>query len=167
MTFAEWALRHPVAALELVHVTAAAPATEEPAGSDEAWAQQNVRFLVPRAGGLIWRNNVGATPAMLQTNCPKCNFYFEKPQRIIRYGLANDSHQLNEIIKSSDLIGLRPVLITAAMVGSTIGQFMAIECKHPGWSYTGKGREVQQQAYLSLAASKGAYACFSTGELHL
>lgn len=167
MTFDEWAQRHPAAAAELTQVTAMSGAVQEDAGTDEAWAQQNVRFQVPKAGGLVWRNNVGATPAMLQSHCPKCHFHFEVPQRIIRYGLANDSHQLNEIIKSADLIGIMPRLITDQMVGSTIGQFMAVECKHPGWSYSGKGREGAQQAFLALVASKGGIAQFSTGEIYL
>ena len=167
MTYDDWALRHPAAALELTQVTAAAPATDAPAGDDEAWAQHQVRFRVPRAGGLIWRNNVGATPAVVEAHCPKCHLNFEIKQRIIRYGLANDSHQLNDIIKSADLIGVMPRLITQEMVGATIGQFIAVECKHPSWKYSGKGREGAQQAFLALVAAKGGIAQFSTGEVFL
>ena len=43
----------------------------------------------------------------------------------------------------------------------------SIECKHPAWNYTGKGREQAQQAYLSLVASKGGIAQFSTGDAYV
>lgn len=166
-TYADWAQRHPQAALELTQITAAAPAGDEEQGTDEAWSQQQARFQVARAGGLVWRNNVGATPAKVDAHCPKCHLKFEVNQRVIRYGLANDSAQLNEVFKSSDLIGVVPRLITPEMVGGTIGQFLAIEAKRPGWNYTGKGRETGQQAYLSLVASKGGIAQFSTGEVYV
>jgi len=167
ITYADWAQQFPEAAAALTQVTAVCEAAQEAQGDDEAWAQQNVRFQVARAGGLIWRNNVGATPKVVYAHCPKCQFDFEVQQRIIRYGLANDSHQLNDVFKSSDLIGVMPRLITQEMVGAVIGQFLAIECKKPSWNYTGKGRELAQQAYLSLCASKGAIAQFSTGDAYV
>lgn len=168
MTYSEWAQRHPQAAAELAQVTAQQTAMipYDESGT-EAYAQQQVRFKVARAGGLIWRNNVGATPAKVDAHCPRCRLDFEVKQRVIRYGLANDSHQLNSVIKSSDLIGVMPQMITSGMVGSTIGQFIAIECKRPGWHYTGKGRETAQQAYVALVAGKGGFARFSTGEIIL
>ena len=170
MNYEQWAQRHPEAAQDLTQVTAMCKPGEadgEGAYDDEAGAQQNARFVIARAGGLVWRNNVGATPAVLPTRCPKCTFAFEIKQRIVRYGLCNDSHQLNAMFKSSDLIGVVPRQITQQMVGSVIGQFIAVEVKNPHWKYKGKGREVQQQAYLSLVASKGGIAQFSTGEVWL
>lgn len=167
LSYAEWAGRHPQAAAELAQVTTMAPAAEQPSFTDEAGAQQEARFQVARAGGLIWRNNVGATPKVVEAHCPKCQFKFEVHQRIIRYGLANDSAQLNDVFKSSDLIGVMPRLITQEMVGAVIGQFLAVECKHPGWNYTGAGRETGQQSYLSLVASKGGIAQFSTGDVYV
>ena len=166
MNYEEWASRHPVAAAELTQVTAMCKPGDGD-GDDEAWAQQNARMVIARAGGLSWRNNVGATPAKIQYQCGKCNFRGEIPQRIVRYGLCNDSHQLNGMFKSSDLIGVMPRQITQQMVGSVIGQFIAVEVKTPNWQYKGKGREVQQQAFLSLVASKGGIAQFSTGEVWL
>ena len=166
MIYSEWLQRYPEAAQALTQVTAMCKPGEGDY-NDEAGAQQNARFVVGRAGGLVWRNNVGATPAVVKAHCPKCQFNFEIKQRVVRYGLCNDSHQLNDMFKSADLIGVMPRLITPQMVGSTIGQFLAVEVKTPGWSYKGAGREVQQQAYLSLVASKGGIAQFSTGEVYL
>ena len=168
MTFNEWAQRHPQAAAELVRVTAQQTAiAPSHAGFDESYAQQQARFAISRAGGLSWRNNVGATPAKVGYHCPRCHFEGEFDQRIVRYGLANDSHQLNSVVKSSDLIGVMPKLITPELVGTTIGQFIAVECKRPGWQYTGKGREEAQQAYLSVVMTKGGLAQFSTGTVSL
>ena len=166
LTYEEWAFRYPEAAQELTQVTTECK-QHEAAGDDESWAQQNARFVIARAGGMSWRNNVGATPAKVEYRCPKCSHHGYVNQRIVRYGLCNDSAQLNAQFKSADLIGVVPRLITQQMVGSTIGQFLAVEVKKPGWSYKGKGREVQQQSYLSLVASKGGIAQFSTGEVWL
>jgi hypothetical protein len=168
MTFNEWAIRNPQAAAELSQVTAQQPTIASAyAGHDESYAQQQARFAISRAGGLSWRNNVGATPAKVDYNCGRCGFHGQVDQRMVRYGLANDSSQLNAIIKSSDLIGVMPRTITHSMLGTTIGQFVAVECKRPGWHYTGKGREEAQQAYLAVVSGKGGLAQFSTGEVSL
>ena len=161
MTYTEWAERHPDAARELtvVLMSAAGSAPDPSMGESEVRAQQRVRVSVAEQGGMSWRNNVGATPA----KCPSCN----AKQRPIRYGLANDSTQLNKRIKSSDLILAIPRQITADMVGTTIAQFGAVECKRPGWQYTGGEREAAQQAWLALIAGLGGFAQFSTGEVTL
>ncbi len=52
--------------------------------------------------------------------------------------MANDSAQLNAVFKSSDLIGITPVVIEPQDIGRAVGVFTAIECKdgngrvHPG-----------------------------------
>lgn len=116
----------------------------------EAGASQRVRLAFARSDGLLFRNNVGA---------------MQDPEtgRVVRYGLANESPQMNKRIKSSDLIGIQPVTITLAMVGGVIGQFVAREVKKPGWTYTGAGREAAQLKYLELVISKGGDAAFTTG----
>lgn len=161
-TYEEWAAAHPAAARDLQAMLGAAPWPVTPPGGDgksEAWSQQQVRLSIAHAGGLSWRNNVGATPS----RCPECG----APQQPVRYGLANDTAALNEKIKSSDLIACVPRLIVPQDVGRTIGQFASVEVKRPGWSFTGKGREVGQMAWLSLIASKGGVAMFSTGAIKL
>ena len=45
----------------------------------------------------------------------------------VRFGLGNDSQQVNKVFKSSDLIGVTPV---KCMCGHTYGVFTAIEVKH-------------------------------------
>ncbi|BAV81085.1 gp62 [Vibrio phage CKB-S1] len=85
-----------------------------------------------RRGGVLWRNNVGATKAKEVHTCPRCSFRFEIANPPLRYGLCNDSEKLNKRIKSSDLIGIKQVLIGPQHVGTIIGQFHAVEVKAPG-----------------------------------
>lgn len=116
----------------------------------EAAIQQLIRIEASQKGLRIWRNNVGA--------CTDQNGNF------IRYGLANDSATMNKAFKSSDLIGIRPVLITPDMVGKTIGQFVAREIKKENWTYKGTQREQAQLAFINLIKEMGGDACFANGE---
>lgn len=125
------------------------PAEAPGAGKSEAWAQSVVRLEAGRQGIKTFRNNVG----VLQ----------DKTGRPVRYGLANDSPQLNEILKSADLIGIKPVMIQPQHVGHLFGQFWSREVKAPGWQYTGAGREVAQMAWANLINSCGGDAAFTTG----
>jgi hypothetical protein len=86
--------------------------------------QNKVRIDAAKRGILLWRNNVGA--ARTETG------------RIIRYGLANDSSRVNREIKSSDLIGITPKMITSDDIGAMVGVFTAIEIKRPGWTFNSK-----------------------------
>ena len=162
MTYAEWAARWPGAAAEFQAMLNAVPWPTSPAdgeGKSEQWAQQRIRMAVARAGAMAWRNNVGATPA----KCPDCG---EKRQPI-RYGLANDSTQLNAKIKSSDLILAIPRTIRPQDVGTTIAQFGSIDAKRPGWVFTGTDEEVGQALWHGLVLRLGGFAKFSTGEIEL
>lgn len=97
----------------------------------------------------LWRNNVGAV-------------YSADTNTFIRFGLANESAKMNAHIKSGDLIGIRPVLITQDMVGQVIGQFVSREIKHSNWRYAGTEREVAQQRWIDLIRSMGGDAAFAT-----
>jgi len=122
-----------------------------PSGNNEADVIGHVRLEASQAGWVVFRNNVGAC--------------YDNTGRFIRYGLANDSAQLNASLKSSDLIGIRPVVIDPTHLGRTVGQFVALECKRPDWKFKGTQREHAQEKFLALIASHGGYARFSTGEL--
>lgn len=105
----------------------------------EAYAQSAVRLEASRKGYRLWRNNVGAG--------------YMQDGSFLRFGLANDSKAVNDVVKSSDLIGIAPG-----------GQFVAREIKAPGWRYTGQGREPAQLAFINLVLSYGGNAGFATGE---
>ena len=118
--------------------------------TNETTIQDQIRLEASEAGLRLWRNNVGA-----------CR---DTKGRLIRYGLANDSAAVNRALKSSDLIGIRPVVITPDHVGQTIGQFVAREVKRSGWTYHGTPREQAQQRFIDLVRSLGGDACFATGK---
>lgn len=155
MNLNQWAIKWgvPFEAVEDLRRQMTATSTEPQAtaaGESEAAVQTRIRLEASRKGLRLWRNNVGA--------CMDDNGNF------IRYGLANDSKQMNDVIKSSDLIGIRPVVITKSHVGQTIGQFVAREIKPSAWRYSGTNRESAQLAFLELVAGLGGDAQFANGE---
>lgn len=147
-----WAQRWGVSAVALAELAAAlgagAAAASEP-GLSEAAVQVQVRLEASRRGIRLWRNNVGGM--------------YDETGRFVRYGLANESAGMNKVIKSADLIGVRPVVITASHVGSTIGQFCSREIKAAGWRYTGNDREKAQLAWAQLIAAMGGDSGFASG----
>lgn len=119
--------------------------TPKPTAS-ESRVQSLERLRAARRGATLWRNNVGAGTLASGNH--------------IRFGLGNDSSQVNARMKSSDLIGIEPVLITPDMVGKTIGRFVAVECKAQGWQYTGTEREVAQKKFIDIVNAMGGNARF-------
>lgn len=166
-----WALHHPKAAADLEAILQNSVVCHHPSHrGSEAAAQQQARLSISRQGAMSWRNNVGATQsACHEQGCGGkivCGVCGTKPQQV-RYGLSNDSSRLNEQIKSHDLVLAIPRLIGPEHVGSTIAQFGSVECKKPGWHYTGKGQEPGQAAWGALVQQLGGFATFATGEVVL
>lgn len=104
--------------------------------------QAHLRHAASLQGWRLWRNNVGAVHTA--------------DGRFLRFGLCNESEAMNRDIKSSDLIGIRPLQIGPL----TIGQFVAVEVKAPGRSL-----HPAQEKFLELVRSLGGHAIVSTGEL--
>ena len=118
--------------------------------SNEAAVSVQVRLEASRLGLRLWRNNVGAG--------------YMQDGSFLRWGLANDSAAVNARLKSADLIGIRPVLITPQMVGAVLGQFVSREVKASNWRWRGTDREQAQMAWAELVNSLGGDAAFATGE---
>lgn len=112
--------------------------------------QSAMRIEGAQHGVMLWRNNVGA---------------FQSPGGSwVRFGLANDSPQLNKRIKSGDLVGIRSVLITPQHVGQRIGQFVSREAKKALWvPGEDKPRESAQFAWAALVNAWGGDAKISNG----
>lgn len=152
----QWAARHGVSQAALAELRVMMGVDTDPAkctakAGSEAAVQTGVRLAASRKGWRLWRNNNVALK--------------DQNGRLVRAGLCNDSKELNAKVKSSDLIGIKPVVITPDMVGHTVGVFLAREMKKPGWEYTGTQREKAQKAFIDLVLSLGGDAAFSTGDL--
>ena len=91
-------------------------------GKSEAYVQQQVRLETSRRGARLFRNNNGACKS--------------EDGRMVRYGLGNDSAQINSRLKSSDLMGITPV--------GGVCVFTSYEIKKPGWRHTETPRELVQ-----------------------
>lgn len=152
MNLEAWALRWNIPAEAIADLNAELGAAAHPAPGNtfqtEAGVQSGIRLAASKKGFHLWRNNVGA--------CTDDN------GNHIRYGLANDSSKINKVLKSSDLIGVRPVRIGRQHLGQLFGRFVAYEIKRPGWKYTGTEREKAQQNFITLINSMGGEAKFLT-----
>lgn len=149
----EWARRNGVShtALSELAQLMGVESTHAVTGSDrpEARVQDAARLEASKMGWRLWRQNVGALK--------------DETGRIVRYGLCNDTPAMNKRIKSSDLIGIRPVIITPAMVGTTLGQFVAREVKRDGWKYKGTEHEQAQLRFGEIVTSLGGDFKFWNG----
>jgi hypothetical protein len=92
--------------------------------------QQRIRLACGRGAVRLWRNNTGAL--------------VDQQGRFLRFGLCKGS---------SDLIGLRSVVVTPEMVGQRIAQFVALEIKAPQGVVS-----PEQQAFLRLVQELGGVA---------
>lgn len=117
----------------------------------ETEVQKQERLKAARRGAWLLRNNSGAGKLASGNH--------------VRFGLGNDSPAFNRVMKSADLIGIEPVVITPDMVGQTIGRFFAVECKAPGWKYSGDERETAQKKFLDKVNELGGRGVFSSGEI--
>jgi len=152
---AQWARKWAISSEALLdlrsHLAPAESIVLRPGGS-EAAVQARIRLRASQLGRRLWRNNVGAV------EMPDGGF--------LRYGLANESKRMNEVIKSGDLIGINPRIIQPEDVGSLIGQFVSIECKEAGWRgpRPGNTREQAQLAWAALVQSLGGDARMISSE---
>jgi hypothetical protein len=128
----------------------AADGPPPPPGSGPESSVQNARVLQAAKQGIrLWRNNSGA--------------FTDETGRLIRFGLGNTSAQINKVIKSSDLIGITPVIVTLPMVGQQVGIFTAEETKRPGWKLRpGDDRAQAQWRFGKLVLSLGGIFRFVT-----
>lgn len=104
----------------------------------ETAIQNRVWKAAARMGWTLFRNNVGVAVF---------------PDSVVRYGLCPGS---------ADLVGIRPVTITEDMVGTQIGQFVAVEVK------TGTGTvSPEQKKWLERMKALGAHVIVARKESDL
>lgn len=112
----------------------------------ESRVQSDIRLATNLTGGLLFRNNSGS--AIFQN-------------RHVRYGLGNDSKLLNAQFKSSDLIGITPIIIEPRHVGRVFGIFTAMEVKSGNWIYHATARETAQLNFIDIIQERGGIAAFT------
>lgn len=127
----------------------------EPGAQSESAVQGDIQLAMSREfGGPLYRNNSGAGTIPDPNNPNKSSF--------VRWGLGNTSDRVNKAWKSSDLIGITPVLITQAHVGARLGVFTAVEAKKPGWHLTdGDKRGQAQNNFMTAVKTFGGFAGFA------
>lgn len=114
----------------------------------ESAAASHIRLFAAQQGIELWRNNVGA-----------CQ---DTTGRMIRYGLCNDSPALAKRVKSSDFIGITPVIVTPDMVGRVVGLFTAVETKASDWVFRDSDeRALAQAAFHDIVRRVGGLAGFA------
>ena len=114
----------------------------------ESAVSSHIRLAAAECGLDLWRNNVGSLP--------------DERGRWIRYGLCNDSKALGDRVKSSDLIGSTPLVITPDMVGKVVAVFTAIETKPSTWVFRQSDkRAIAQNAFHDIVRRNGGFAGFA------
>lgn len=116
------------------------PVATDPTPRSEAAVLAGVRLEAGRRGWRLFRNNLGA---------------MQDPRtgRVVRYGLANESKAMNDVVKSADLIGW-----------TDKGQFASVEVKGVG-ARTDADRLAAQERWRDLVLSCGGVAIITDGDL--
>lgn len=110
----------------------------------EADLQRRVQVqLCHDADVRLWRNNVGEAWQGQATRLLNGDILIKNPRRV-RYGLATGS---------SDLIGLRSLAVTEAMVGSRVAVFTSLEFKR----FSGRAT-ADQGAWIRMVNALGGRA---------
>lgn len=149
-SFTEWAARWNIPQQAMTELLALSIHQGESKDMSESGVQSRVRLEAPKNGVYLWRNNVGAGKLV-------------EGGRFVRFGLANDSERLNSVVKSGDLIGIRPIVVTQAMVGHRVGQFVSREIKRADWKFSGSLRECAQLQWANVINAAGGDAKIVSG----
>ena len=157
MTFHEWAVMAGLTMEQIrsyqTHMGIYDERLQTVGGMSEAGVESRVKVAVSQRGGRAWKNNKGAA--------------YLADGTFLRYGLLNQSQRISDEIKSHDLIGIMPVVITQAMVGMTFGRFWCREVKRQDWHWCGDEHEMAQLRFAELILSLGGDAGFINDERQL
>jgi len=116
---------------------------------NESPVSQRAQLALSNLGAIVMRNNVGAAQ--------------DVTGRVIRYGLMNESEQVNRQFKSSDIVAVVPLVVQPHHVGRVIGVFGAFETKRSDWHMTPSDKRAQAQLrFMELVRRHGGIADFVT-----
>ena len=113
------------------------------------------QLVMTKRGARLFKNQMGAGFAG-----KVCEEYDDSSGHVVtlakarrlRFGVCNPG--------GSDLIGWRPLKISASMVGQTVAQFVACECKTEGY----KTASEEQKQFLGQVALNGGLAVIARRE---
>ena len=109
----------------------------------ETTLQRQILMALSEAGCVVWRLNTGVAYAGRVIHRAGQQVTLADA-RMIPFGL---------VVGGSDIIGIKPTIITADMIGQTIGVFTAIEVK------TATGRVTkEQQTFIDAVCRAGGRA---------
>lgn len=110
---------------------------------NETDLQRRIQAALSDADTRLWRNTVGQAWVGNVTHCANGDVLIRNPKRLA-FGLAPGS---------SDLVGLRSVLITQEMVERRVAVFCAVEVKSERGTVT-----AEQQAFVDMVNGLGGCA---------
>lgn len=145
----EWAARWNIPAAALDELCRAAVYLGPAGDTPEAIVQNAVRLEAARLGKHLFRNNRGAGKLASGS--------------FVRFGLANDSERLGKCVKSADLIGWEPVVVTSAHVGETIARFLSVECKRGDWKPRRSLEDDAQSQWAAIVNASGGRGLIVNG----
>lgn len=115
----------------------------------ESEIQQLIQLEGPNWHTILMRNNSGALK--------------DHEGRLVRYGLGNVSKKHNDQMKSSDLIGIKTIVITPDMVGQMVAVFTAIEVKREDWKRDEENKKENAQFnFIEWIKKRGGIAGFAS-----
>lgn len=113
----------------------------------ESAVASHIRLDAAQCGCWLGRNNSGG--------------FYDQSERFVRYGLGAFTEA--DECKSSDFIGITPLLITPADVGRVVGVFTAIETKPSDWKFNSADKRcLHQKNFIDMVISAGGFAGFAT-----
>lgn len=120
----------------------------------EANIQREVMLAASQGGDTLWRNNVGkgwVAPPNRTIRATKPMTVRLNPGDVV----LRDAFRITWGLTpgSSDLIGIRPTIITPEMVGQIRGLFLALEVKTPRGRVTG-----EQRTFIQHVLGRGGIA---------
>lgn len=107
----------------------------------ESIVQQEIMLEAAKHGIRFMRNNRGAGKFVDEIT---------GQESYVRFGLMNESKEIDKKLKSSDLVAII----------APHGRWLVIEVKKEGWKFTGTPREVAQKAWIDYMIERGAIGGF-------
>lgn len=148
MTLEDWQKLWALPAIAIQQLQELTAATSTPSDErSESFAASECRLALSHYKVIQMRNNVGVLEDVNGTP--------------VRYGLCNETKQMNQVMKSSDDVNILPYVVKPQDVGRKLGIFLGVEHKKPNWVYTGKGRETAQLTFQRMVRSAGGVALFA------